>query len=446
MSIPESYLSPSFSRLERLPPRRLPVLYFAFAYLSLATAFAAFALFPRSLLGFYYHPKLVFVVHLTTLGWITSSILGALHLVGPMALRTPMPARKRDFRIFAAYVLGATGVIFHFLIGELSGLGVSGLLVAWCVGEVGFKTLRPLFATPSVSRGVKLHFAFAFFNFLTAALLGVVIVFHKLWPFMPVPTLTLVHAHAHMAGLGWATMTVFAAAYRLLPMFLPAAMPRGPALVLTGVVFEVGVLGLFAALLLRSARTGLFAAVAALGVAGFFGHVVAMKLAPRPAPRGLPRPDLGTAQAFVALAYLLASVVLGVYLAFAETSETTLKLAAVYGVLALLGFLSQTVVGIAGRLLPIYSWLVAYSGATPENPTPPGKTPHQIVDRRWQALAFALWTAGVPLLATAFYTDRAAFASVAGWLLLGGLASGARSYAEVWREAWGRPGGEDRVE
>ncbi len=427
------------ARQERLPPRRLPLLYFAFAYLSLATAFAAFALAPRSLLGFYYHPRLIFVVHLVTLGWITASILGALHLVGPMALRTPMPARKRDYWIFVLYVFGATGVIFHFLVEEFSGLGLSGLIVAWCVGEVGSKTLRPLFRAPSVPGAVKLHFVFAFANFMAAATLGALLAFHKLWPFLPGYVMSNVYAHAHMATLGWATMTVFAAAYRLLPMFLPSAMPEGWRLYLTGIVFEVGVVGLFVALLFQSSWVGGFAVVTALGIAGFFGHVVRMKLQPRPAPRGLLRPDLGVAQALVALAYLLGSTALGLYLAFAETTETTLRLAAVYGVTALVGFLAQMVVGIAGRLLPIYSWLVAYSGATAEDPTPPEKTPHELVDRRWQGLAFALWTVGVPLLAASFYTVSATLAAVAGWLLLAAVLSGAASYAAVCRDAWGTP-------
>jgi len=430
------------SRRERLPPRRLPLLYFGFAYLSLATAFAAFAFAPASLLGFFYHPRLLFVVHLLTLGWITASILGALHLVGPMALSTPMPARRRDYWIFAFYVFGSTGVIFHFLVEEFSGLGLSGLIVAGCVGEVGWKALRPLASAPRVPGAVKLHFALAFANFLAAAAMGVLLAFHKLWPFLPGYILSNVYAHVHMAALGWATMTVFAAAYRLLPMFLPSAMPGGFSLYLTGAVFEAGVLGLFVTLLLRSPWEKGFAVVTALGIAGFFAHVVVMKLRPRPAPRGLPRPDLGVAQALLALAYLLASTVLGLYLAFAETTETTLKLAAVYGVAALVGFLAQMVVGISGRLLPVYSWLAAYSEATAEDPTPPANTPHELVDRRLQALSFALWAIGVPLLAAGFYTDGEALASAAGWLLLTAVVAGAASYATLWRDAWGPLGGD----
>ena len=71
-----------------MPARWVPLLYFGFAHLCLAAALLALAVTPRSLLGFYYHPRMLAVVHLLTLGWITSHILGALYLIAPMALRT----------------------------------------------------------------------------------------------------------------------------------------------------------------------------------------------------------------------------------------------------------------------------------------------------------------------------------------------------------------------
>jgi hypothetical protein len=58
-----------------MPARWVPLLYFGVAHLCLATALAALAVTPRSLVGFFYHPRLLAVVHLVTLGWISASIL-----------------------------------------------------------------------------------------------------------------------------------------------------------------------------------------------------------------------------------------------------------------------------------------------------------------------------------------------------------------------------------
>ncbi len=75
-----------------LPPRLLPVLCFGAAHVALALAFGAVALDPRGVSGFFHHSRMLGIVHLVTLGWITASILGSLHLVGPIALRMWIPA------------------------------------------------------------------------------------------------------------------------------------------------------------------------------------------------------------------------------------------------------------------------------------------------------------------------------------------------------------------
>ena len=77
--------------------------------------------------GFFHHPRMVALVHLVTLGWITSSILGAFYIVGPLALRMPLPAGTLDRLAFAAYAGGVAGMVSHFWIGEYSGM-------AWSAG------------------------------------------------------------------------------------------------------------------------------------------------------------------------------------------------------------------------------------------------------------------------------------------------------------------------
>jgi hypothetical protein len=60
---------------------------FRAAHVALALAFGAVALDPHGVSGFFYHSRMLGIVHLVTLGWITASILGSLYLVGPIALR-----------------------------------------------------------------------------------------------------------------------------------------------------------------------------------------------------------------------------------------------------------------------------------------------------------------------------------------------------------------------
>ena len=55
---------PSSTPRTQLPPRVLPVLYFGVAHVALALAFAAVALDPRGVSGFFYHSQMLAIVHL----------------------------------------------------------------------------------------------------------------------------------------------------------------------------------------------------------------------------------------------------------------------------------------------------------------------------------------------------------------------------------------------
>ncbi|HSB60560.1 MAG TPA: hypothetical protein VLI67_02500, partial [Vicinamibacteria bacterium] len=121
--------------LEFLPSRLPPLLYFGFAHACLAAAFAAAAVDPRGIGGFFYHPRMLAVVHLVTLGWISGSVLGAIYLVGPLALRFPLPAGRLDHAAFVSFAVGVTGMTSHFWIDRPPGMawsaGLATLAFAW---------------------------------------------------------------------------------------------------------------------------------------------------------------------------------------------------------------------------------------------------------------------------------------------------------------------------
>jgi hypothetical protein len=444
------------SREQRVPSRYVPLVYFAAAHLSLLAAFAVIALAPRSVLGFYYTPRMLLVVHLVTVGWITSSILGALYLIGPMALRTAMPTDETDRRIASLYVIGGAGIVLSFLAQASWGVGLSGLIVLLCVGWVGRKLLPSLLATSGQAApapGVKLHFVLAFANFGLAAATGALIAFDRVLDLLPGYRLAHVAAHAHLAFLGWATMMVMAAGYRLLPMFLPSQMPSGARLIASGLIYETGVIVLFVSLLAQAeAWTRAGAVLTVLGIAAFFAHVAWMKRHPRTPARGLPRPDLGAVQALLAIGYLGVSAGLGLYVVFEPGvfepvvfeprafhpaprggTEATLRLTMIYGVTGLLGFLAQMIAGISTRLLPIFAWMTAFTTGPDGVRVPPEKTPHELVHRPAQVASFVLWVAGVPALAAGLYLEHVALTSAAGTGLFLAVAAAAAGHYVAFR-------------
>jgi hypothetical protein len=53
-----------------MPSRGLVVLYLTTAHISLALAFALVAWNPYAVAGFFYHARMVAIIHLITIGWI----------------------------------------------------------------------------------------------------------------------------------------------------------------------------------------------------------------------------------------------------------------------------------------------------------------------------------------------------------------------------------------
>ncbi len=403
---------------EVMPARTVPLLYLGTAHASLLLACVLAGLWPAAVAGFFYHAWMLALVHLVTLGWITFSILGAIYIVGPLALRTEMPVRRSDYVAYAMAVIGLTGMVGHFWIQEYGGMAWSAGTIA---GGVAFMTCRIAAAAwrARIQPAVKLHLVLACANFWIAASMGLLIAIDKVAHILPGYVLSNVFAHAHLAAIGWATMMVVGVGYRLLPMIFPSKMPAGWTIYASAILLETGVLGLFAALLTSSAWAIAFGLAIAAGLATFGGHIVWMlrRLAAR--PPGARGPDFAVLHAAAAGTSLAAAVAIGLTLLVAPPSVRMLHAAAAYGVLGLVGFLAQMVVAMEARLLPMATWFWMYAESGDQEPPP---SPHVMRDRVLQAIVFGAWCVGVPSLAAGMYLESATWVALGGWTLFAGVA------------------------
>jgi hypothetical protein len=125
---------PNFNRAmttqaDKVPPRALPLLYLGTAHVALALACLFAAIWPRAVAGFFYHAWLIGLVHMVTLGWISFSILGAIYIVGPLALRMDLRPRGLDYVAYACGLVGLIGMVGHLWIQEYAGM-------AWSAGTI----------------------------------------------------------------------------------------------------------------------------------------------------------------------------------------------------------------------------------------------------------------------------------------------------------------------
>ena len=179
-----------------MPARWPPLLYIGFAHACSRRAFVVAALRPAEIAGFYYHPRLIALVHLVTLGWVSSSILGALYIVGPLTFRIMLPGSWRDVVAFAAWAIAVTGVAAHFWLETLVGVAWAGTLALLAMAFVVGRVLRRLPAAP-VPIEARLPVMCAIVNMLGAVLLGSGHAGTRL-SVLAVSKLDAVVAHAHL--------------------------------------------------------------------------------------------------------------------------------------------------------------------------------------------------------------------------------------------------------
>jgi len=393
-----------------MPTPWLPLVHFAGAHVALLLACVVLLVQPTLPGAFHYHPRMIALTHLLTLGWISGSIVGALYIVGPLALGLPLPRRSGDVAAAVSYWTGTAGMVTGFWLGRYAMVGTAALLVLAALAWVGGRVLLGL-RTARVPPAVALHIGLAFGNVILAALLGLWSAVGRSRGWIEVSPLHLAMAHAHLAGIGWAVMMIVGVAYRLVPMFLPAAMPSGASLVWSAVLLELGALGT-AWTLATQGGTLLIWVACVLAAFGTFSTQMRRTVANRrPRPAAMSGRDWSTWQTHIALLWALVAAGLGIWVA-TRPGPTAWTWA--YAVAGLVGFIAQMVVGIAGRLLPIHAWYVAMwrgGGAPPPRPV------HALLKPRHALAILLLWLAGVPLLATGLAGQAAPVGALAAGLL-----------------------------
>ena len=405
------------SPADKLPARALPLLYLGTAHLSLALACLFAGVWPHAVAGFFYHAWLIGLVHMVTLGWITFSILGAIYIVGPHALRMDMPARRLDYVAYASGLVGLIGLVGHFWIQQYAGMAWSAATIAagvlYMTARIALRVLDS-----KIQPAVKLHVVLACVNFWIAASMGLLIAFDKIGHFLPGFVIANVFAHAHLAALGWATMMVVGVGYRLLPMMIPSQIPAARSMYASALLLEVGVLGLFTTLLLQTPLAAVFGITIVAGLITVGMRVTWMRHHRVSKPAGAPRVEFGLLHAVGAATSLAAASAIGIVLLIRPSSPAMLRAAAAYGVLGLVGFLAQMVIAMEARLVPMATWFWAYA-ASDYQIAPP--SPRVMRDRSLQTIVFIGWTLGVPALAGGMFFESAMLVRFGAWALFAGV-------------------------
>ena len=372
------------------------------------------------LAGHYYQPRIFALTHTVTLGWITLTIMGASYQIIPIVLERPVWSERLGRWQFALLVVGIVGMVGHFFIGEWSGL-------LWGAGLVGLGTIAHLVNAVMSVRGLRRWtftarlVAMALAGFALTLLFGLILAINRLWTVLPPATFPLVHAHFHLALLGWVLPMVIGVAARIYPMFLLAREPEG----WPGHAQLWGLsLGVPAVVIGILASRPLLLAGALAVTAAVLGHGLWVLGMVRTARR--PRLDCGLRLVLAGAFFLAPATLLG--LAFAIDVVAGPRPALAYAVLTLGGWASLTVAGVMLKVIPFLVWYLAYSPHVGRARVP---TLAQLSSPLVEGVAFGLLTAGMAALAGAALIGEVWAIRTAGTIVAAGALAFAVTLARV---------------
>jgi hypothetical protein len=407
-------LAATDSRTAPNQPVRLSIHFFAIAvfFFALGTASAPWA--TVKLADYFYQLPVLAWVHTFTLGWITSAILGVMYRYVPAMtnreLRFPRMANVQ----LLLYFLGASGVVAHFMLGSWDGVWMAGAVVALSVVLFAINIvpcLAPQFGRGAAETGMLMAIFFLF----CAGCLGSALAFDKGRSFMSGTLLRNLSAHAHLAVLGWVTLTICAVSYRFMTALIgdKAQVPRSALLQLFALAAATIVL--FTALLAGAWNVTAWAVVTGIALGAYaviFPGIIASRSGPL---------DWTMGHVLAAMVCLVLSIIAGIALAqIGVGSPFGARLACAYGVLGLLGWVSNFIVGMFYQLL---SGFVARARSALGWPY---LSIAELSINRGRPLVFCALNGGVLLMAGGLLVDHATVAIAGASLIaLAGLVSSA---------------------
>lgn len=340
----------------------LPPCFFVPAVAAFAGALGASPFLLRELDAFFYQPHVLALTHVLTLGWVSLTIQGVLYRYVPGLTKQAIPYPRLAVVQWATFVAGSAGLVTGFWIHRWPPTVVAAALlvvssVLLCVEMWPMLRRAPRRGVAEV--GLFLSTALL----VVAATLGMLLAADKLRPLVRGSMLTNLGAHAHLAALGWVGTTIAALSFRFLPAFLLPSVDLTATARRLVVALAAGVVILAIALLAQSdAALGVAAALATLVI------VYAVLVLRLVAHRGMPM-DWTAWHAVAGAGWVTCSGLAGLVLAaHGIDDQLGARLAAAYGVAAIVGWMSNLIVGVSYKLFPGF---VAAARAHLERPPVP---------------------------------------------------------------------------
>ncbi len=349
---------------------------------------------PELSIGAYPSPHVAGITHLFTLGWLSTTIFGALYQLLPVALGAPIRSIRLGHAAFWTFVPGAgifaAGVATSSTM--LHHVGIGFLTVGVILGVGNIAATLPRAKNRDVTWGA---IGLAIFFLVSTLSLGVVLLHNIHTGFLGSARIIVLATHLHVALVGWALVMMVGVSHRLLPMFLLSHGGNTRWTKRALCLLAIGVAVLAAGLTTRaSAASWIGTALLMSGVGCFIWQARCYYVA-----RVRKKIDVGMRFVGAALAFLAVSALLGP--AVLATGISHPRLATIYVTVGLLGGIVMFIVGFFYKIVPLLAWTVRFKDRMGKGTAP---TIAQMFSSKVAHVQLALMALAVTLLGVGIAT------------------------------------------
>lgn len=285
------------------PSITLPLRFVVFGLVALFVGVAWLVVSPEMLTTYHYNQNILAATHLFVLGWILSTVMGAMYQLIPVALETRLYSERLAKWHFGFHAVGVFGMVWMFRAWDMKQVGHFGSILAVGVGMFVFNIGRTLLRVPKWNvTATALASALAWLALTIVAGLtiaaakcsyestegmatasgvrnvvaGLRFVAEVVGHFDP---FSAMHAHAHLGGVGVFVMLIVGVSYKLIPMFTLSEVQSKHRALWSVLLLNFGLAGLFVTLLLRNPWKLAFAMVLVTGLAVYGWEIRAILIA-----------------------------------------------------------------------------------------------------------------------------------------------------------------------
>ncbi|REA63086.1 hypothetical protein DSL64_05565 [Dyadobacter luteus] len=343
--------------ISKAPPLRVVIPFYATGALFFLIFNIMLLISANDLMGHYFSPHLLAIVHTAVLGWGTMVIFGAAYELLPVLCENRLYSDRLAMASYVFLLIGIVQLVPAFWLFRAGSLMIAG---GGCVFIAVFFYVINVMLTAGNCQDHSLHQKFlvssALWLLLTVTL-GLCLAINLRYPFMSRNHLDIMKLHAHAGIAGWFLQLITGVSVKLVPMFLVAKATKTRWIKAAWFFQNVGLMGLLidGHLSNSSGRDILYAAICGTGIICWMYFLNDVRL-----HRIKKRIDFPMKLTMSSNFFLVAALIMIPVAHYGSQTKWTIA----YGILLFIGWISSIIMGQTFKTLPFIIWNEHYNSLT----------------------------------------------------------------------------------